>query len=136
MASMFLITVTVLPTAGAKKARLTVIPKGRIGVTLDVSSGGFASVFLDKRDGNFDFDTKVTIDDKAASAMASEVPSDGALHVQIIGKLLAVGHIVHRARSAAPPPFLSCPNNPTHKVSCPASLTCLDETGVQYVLTC
>lgn len=135
---MFVVTLTALPMPGVLGARLTVNPVGidLSPVVLVVPAGGVASVNMFPTTSGFIFETTIQADGYPPSSMLVEnVPSDGGLHVQMIGsqqlggRPFGIGYIIHSYAQQAV--VLVCKGPPPRRQSCPGSLTCDD-----YTLTC
>jgi hypothetical protein len=134
---MFFVTLMAIPTAGIGSARLTLVTPGITPLVLEVIGGRFASAQMQPPGGAFNFEATIEIDGTNASAIASNIPTDGGLHVQVIGTPRAVGHIIHDLAAAPAQALeLACPNNPNYKVTCPGSLRCTDPSGGDFTLTC
>jgi hypothetical protein len=134
---MFLVTLMALPTAGIGSAQITVTTPGISPLVLEVTGGRFASAQMQAPGSTFNFEATLEIDGTNTSAIALNIPTDGGLHVQVIGASRAVGHIVHDLAAAAAQALeLACPNNPSYKVTCPGSLRCTDPSGGDFTLTC
>lgn len=132
---MFVVTLVALPMPGVTRARVTVTPFQGTPVVLVVPPGGFASATISPED-TFGFKTTLEVDGYPQSSMRVEnAPSDGSLHVQVIGSAkvggrpFGVGHIIHSL--AQQNVELVCNGPPPRRQSCPGSLTCDD-----YTLTC
>src|SRR5687768_835372 len=100
---MFRITFVALKMDGIHNAVLAVYPDKAKPIELRVEAGGFAEGDISFHEqATFDFQTTLFLNEKYKSTIkVKQVPTNGGLHVQVIGpwqrsgRPVGIGHILH-----------------------------------------
>jgi hypothetical protein len=98
--------------------------------------GSTASTSFTSPTPQFDFESRIELVGVVAVAVQNAA-ADGALDVQIIDPRRAHGKLTHANLDAdASSVGIVCPNDPTRRANCPGSLTCTNQFGEEYEMTC